>query len=81
MQVEVVSRTYTSGRIDSYAGKRSQASRITGTGGVYTGGSFVFESGLFVVGPLARSVDKVLEDVRDLLCAFRWACVVDALVW
>jgi hypothetical protein len=81
MQVEVVSRTYASGRIDSYAGKGCQASRITGTGGIYTGGGFVFESGLFVVGSLARSVDKVLEDVGNLLCAFRRACVVDALVW
>ena len=81
MQIEMISGAYASGRIDSDTCKRGKATRITGTGGIYTGGSFVFESGLFVVGPLARSVDKVLEDVGDLLCAFRRAGVVDALVW
>jgi hypothetical protein len=81
MQVEMISGAYASCRINSYTCKRGKATRIAGTGGIYTGGGFVFESGLFVVGPLARSVDKVLEDVGDLLCAFRRACVGDTLIW
>jgi hypothetical protein len=69
MEIEMVSGTHATGWIDSYAGKGSQASRIASTGGIDAGSGFVFESGLFVVGSLARSGDKILKNVGYLLCA------------
>jgi len=69
MEVEVVPGAHATGWIDSYAGKWSQAARIAGTGGIDAGSGFVFESGLFVVGSLARSCDKFLEDGGYFLCA------------
>lgn len=62
VQVEVVSGSHTSCRINSDARKRGEASRITGTGGIDVGRCFIFEAGLFVVGPLSGSDDQVLED-------------------
>jgi hypothetical protein len=70
VEIEMISGAHATGWINSYAGKWSQTSRIASTGGIDAGSGFVFESGLFVVGSLARSGDEILEDVGYLLCAF-----------
>lgn len=79
VQIEVVSGSHTSCRIDSDARKRGETSRITGTSGVNVGRCFVFEAGLFIVGPLSGGDDQVLEDAGDLLYALGWFYMVDAL--
>lgn len=79
MQIKVIPGSDTPCRINSDARKRGETSRITGTSGVDVSRCFVFEAGLFIVGPLSGGDDQVLEDTGDLLYALGRLYIVDAL--